>query len=121
MVAVQLENLVRIGQLRREAPVADELAGLKRSAQSRLADATRPDLSFASRFDLADNAAHALALHCLRRAGYRSATKLTAFQALAHTSRLAPAQWRVLVTARRHNGRPPSGDGNISFDSAMGI
>ena len=59
MAAAQLENLVRIGQLRREAPVADELAGLKRSAQSRLADATRPDLSFASRFDLAYNAAHA--------------------------------------------------------------
>ena len=60
MAAAQLENLVRIGQLRREGPVADELAGLKRSAQSRLADATRPDLSFASRFDLAYNAAHAL-------------------------------------------------------------
>ena len=47
VTVAQLENLVRIGQLRREAPVADELAGLKRSAQSRLADATRPDLSFA--------------------------------------------------------------------------
>ena len=79
MAAAQLENLVRIGQLRREAPVVDELAGLKRSAESRLADATRPDLSFASRFDLAYNAAHALALHCLRRAGYRS-TRLTVFR-----------------------------------------
>ena len=121
MAAAQLENLVRIGQLRREAPVADELAGLKRSAESRLADATRPDLSFASRFDLAYNAAHALALHCLRRAGYRSTTRLTVFQALAHTSRLEPAQWRGLVTARRPNGRPPSGADNISFDSAMGV
>ena len=101
MAAAQLENLVRIGQLRREAPVADELAGLKRSAESRLADATRPDLSFASRFDLAYNAAHALALHCLRRAGYRSTTRLTVFQALAHTSRLESAQWRVLVTAHQ--------------------
>ena len=43
MAAAQLENLVRIGQLRREAPVADELAGLKRSAQSRLADGVRRD------------------------------------------------------------------------------
>ena len=95
MVAVQLENLFRIGQLRREAPVADELAGLKRSAESRLADATRPDLSFASRFDLAYNAAHALAL-CLRRAGHRSTTRLTVFQALAHSrvwSRRSGAYW----------------------------
>ena len=101
MTTEQLENLVRIGQLRREAPAEEELAGLKRSAQSRLADATRTDLSFASRFDLAYNAAHALALHCLRRAGYRSTNRLTAFQALAHTSRLRPAQWRVLVTAHQ--------------------
>ena len=39
--------------------------------------------------------------HCLRRAGYRSATKLTVFQALAHASRLEPAQWRALVTAHQ--------------------
>ena len=101
MAAAQLENLVRIGQLQREAPAADELAGLKRSAQLRLADALRPELSLASRFDLAYNAAHGLALHCLRRAGYRSTTRLTVFQSLAHTSRLEPAQWRVLVKAHQ--------------------
>ena len=101
MATEQLENLVRIGRLKPEAPAKEELAGLKRSAQSRLADAVRSDLSFASRFDLAYNAAHALALHCLRRAGYRSTNRLTAFQALAHTSRLQPAQWRVLVTAHQ--------------------
>lgn len=98
MVAVQLENLVRIGQLRREAPVADELAGLKRSAESRLADATRPDLSFASRFDLAYNAAHALAL-CLQRAGHRSTNQAHGVSGAGPQSRLEPAKWRVLVTA----------------------
>ena len=99
MAAAQLENLVRIGQLQREAPVADELAGLKRSAESRIADATRPGLSFASRFDLAYNAAHALALHCLRRAGYRSAAKACRVSGAGPQSRLEPAKWRVLVTA----------------------
>ena len=101
MTIAQLENLVRIGQLRREEPAEDELSGLRRSAQLRLADASRPELSLASRFDLAYNAAHGLALYCLRRTGYRATTRLTAFQALAHTSHLETAQWRVLVKAHQ--------------------
>ena len=118
MATEQLENLVRIGRLRREAPAEEELAGLKRSAQSRLADAARVDLSFASRFDLAYNAAHALALHCLRRAGYRSTNRLTAFQALAHTSRLQPAQWRVLVTAHQRRNLAEY-EGQIEVDDRL--
>jgi hypothetical protein len=58
----KFEHLVRIGQLKQEPPRADELAGLERSGLSRLADAERNDLAFESRFDLAYNAAHALAL-----------------------------------------------------------
>ena len=58
----QLDNLVRIGQLKAEPPVDSEIAGLMRSGLSRLADAERTDLSLDSRFDLAYNAAHALAL-----------------------------------------------------------
>ena len=118
MAIEQLENLVRIGQLRREAPVEEELAGLERSAKSRLADAVRHDLSFASRFDLAYNAAHALALHCLRRAGYRSTNRLTAFQALAHTSRLQPAQWRVLVSAHQRRNLAEY-EGHIEVDDRL--
>lgn len=102
MSAPQLENLVRIGQLKREAPAEEELAGLKRSAGTRLADAGRSELSLASRFDLAYNAAHALALYCLRRAGYRASARSTAFQALAHTSSLTGPQWRVLAKAHEH-------------------
>lgn len=99
MPAPPLENLVRIGQLKREAPATEELTGLMDSARARLADAKRTDLSFASRFDLAYNAAHALALYCLRRKGYRASARFTAFQALAHTSNLAVAQWRTLAKA----------------------
>jgi ethanolamine ammonia-lyase small subunit len=61
MPSDELENLVRIGQLRKEPPRADELLGLRRSGLARIADAERSELSFESRFDLAYNAAHALA------------------------------------------------------------
>jgi len=99
MTSVKLENLVRIGQLKKEPPRADELEGLKRSGLSRLSDAERSDLTFDSRFDLAYNAAHALALYMLRRIGYRSEHRYTVFQALGETAGLAPDHWRVLVKA----------------------
>ncbi len=74
MSSAELENLAKIGKLKREPPSARELAGLLKSAQARIADAGRAELSFDSRFDLAYSAAHALALYSLRRLGYRSAT-----------------------------------------------
>ena len=86
MTSEQLENLVRIGQLKKEPPRADELAGLRSSGLTRLADAERLDLSFDSRFDLAYNAAHALALYALRRKGYRPKSRYTVFQVLPHTA-----------------------------------
>ncbi len=82
MTSDQLENLVAIGQLKPEPPRAGELAGLKRSGLSRLADAERAELAFDSRFDLAYNAAHALALYALRRKGYRAKNRYLAFQTL---------------------------------------
>ncbi len=99
MTSDQLENLVGIGQLKEEPPRADELAGLKRSGLARLADAERGELSFESRFDLAYNAAHALALHALRRMGYRPKNRYLAFQTLPHTVGLAAGHWRVLAKA----------------------
>jgi len=99
MTSDKLENLVRIGQLKKEPPRADELAGLKRSGLSRLADTERTDLPYESRFDLACNAAHALALYALRRMGYRSENRYLAFQALPETVGLATGHWRVLAKA----------------------
>ncbi len=99
MSSVKLENLVKIGQLKREPPRAEELAGLLRSGQSRLADAENTKLSFDSRFDLAYNAAHALALHALRRLGYRSENRYLVFQLLPETVGLAAGHWRVLAKA----------------------
>lgn len=99
MTSDHLENLVGIGQLKKEPPSSDELAGLRRSGESRLLDAERTNLSFESRFDLAYNAAHALALYALRRLGYRPKNRYVAFQALPHTAGLDTGHWRVLAKA----------------------
>ena len=99
MVSSDLENLVRIGQLKAEPPASGEVEGLQRSGEARLADADRPSLSLESRFDLAYSAAHALALAALRRLGYRSENRYLVFQVLPHTLGLAPALWRVLAKA----------------------
>ena len=99
MTSSELDNLVRIGKLKRQPPSDEEISGLLRSAEERLADAARLDLSYSSRFDLAYNAAHAFALVALRRAGYRSDNRYLVFQALAHTVGMAPERWRILAKA----------------------
>ena len=53
-----LENLVRIKALNNEPPDKREFEGLVRAAADRLNDAENEGLSYASRFDLAYNAAH---------------------------------------------------------------
>lgn len=93
----RLENLVRTGGLKAEPPDANESAGLLRSAIDRLKDAHNPGLSFASRFDLAYNAAHALALYALRQQGYRSDKRYLVFQCLAHTIQTTKTQVRIFV------------------------
>ena len=102
-MSTELANLQRIGKIKAEPPNARELAGLLASGERRLTDAQRADLAFDSRFDLAYNAAHALALYALRRLGYRSDNRYLVFQALPHTLGLPAAQWRVL--ARAHEQR----------------
>jgi hypothetical protein len=99
MTSPELENLVRTGKLKREAPSAGEITGLRRSGEARLADAPKPELSIESRFDLAYNAAHVLALAALRRSGYRSESRYLVFQTLPHTLGLPPSVWRVLAKA----------------------
>jgi len=99
----ELDNLVKIGQLKAESGVRAEFDGLMDSAQKRLADARNESLSFESRFDLAYNAAHAFALAALRQHGYRPANRYVVFQSLAHTTNLDAKVWRVL--AKCHNER----------------
>ena len=99
MPQAELDNLVRIGQLKTVSLAQAEVEGLVRSGNRRLADAERPDLSDESRFDLAYNAAHALALAALRAKGYRSESRYLVFQCLQHTLDLPQEQWRVLDQA----------------------
>jgi len=103
-VGSPLDGLCGPGKaLRKEAPDANEFAGLKRSGLRRLADSQKPANSVESRFDLAYNAAHALCLAALRYAGYRSTNRYIVFQVLPHTLGLGPEVWRVL--ARCHDIR----------------
>jgi hypothetical protein len=101
MRSLQLENLVRIRQLKEESPARAEIDGLIRSGNVRLEDARIQSLSLDSRFDLAYNAAHAFSLAALRWHGYRSENRFTVFQCLEHTVKLPPAEWRVLDQAHR--------------------
>ena len=81
-----LENLVRIHELKKEAADKREFDGLLNAAIARLTDAENTSLSYASRYDLAYNASHALALAALRASGYRSEKRYLVFQCLVHTT-----------------------------------
>ena len=101
MTSPKLANLSKIGQLKPEAPDANERNGLLRSAVERLRDARIASLSLVSRFDLAYNAAHAAALAALRTHGYRSENRYLVFQCLEHTVGFTTEQWRLLDQAHR--------------------
>jgi hypothetical protein len=96
-----LENLIRIGQLAKEAPSKGEIDGLLASAKARLRDAENQTLALDSRFDLLYNAAHALALTSLRSLGYRPKNRYTVFQATVHTLGITATESRVLADAHR--------------------
>lgn len=101
----QLDNLVSTGKLKAEPPADEELDGMLASGRARLSDAERTELSFESRFDLAYNAAHSLALAALRFHGYRSESRYLVFQALQQTVSLEPSEWRVLDRAHATRNR----------------
>ena len=110
-----LDNLVRIGLLKAEAPASGEVGGLVRSGLARLADAKNSDLSIESRFDLAYNAAHALSLAALRITGYRAKNRYIVFQCLQHTLDVPNEKWRVLDQAhRKRNLSEYEGDIDVS-------
>jgi hypothetical protein len=118
MPLTPLDNLARIGKLKAE-PVGDaELKGLARSGRARLRDAENVELSIDSRFDLAYNAAHALALAALRLHGYRSENRYLVFRCLEHTLNLPKEQWRVLDEAHRRRNIAEYEDG-IDIDKEL--
>jgi len=92
-----LDNLTRSGGLKAEPADSRECIGLFQSAVARLMDAQNITLSFASRFDLAYNSAHALALTALRLNGYRSDRRYLVFQCLVHTLGMTKQQTRLFA------------------------
>jgi len=103
MNSKNLDNLVKTGQLKTEPFNQLEFIGLVSSGEKRLKDATNTTLAIESRFDLAYNAAHSLALAALRWHGYRAGNRYIVFQVLPHTIEVGPEVWRVL--AKCHNNR----------------
>ncbi|MDD2920332.1 hypothetical protein [Rhodoferax sp.] len=97
----ELDNLVRIGQLKAEPRNAQEVTRMLAMAHTRLSDARLSNLSLEGRFTSAYNAAHAAALAALRWHGYRSENRYTVFQCLTHTLGWPANRWRVLDAAHQ--------------------
>ncbi len=96
-----LENLATTGLLKHEPPGREEIAGLLRTGAVRLEDARKTTNAPESRFDLAYNAAHALALAALRIHGFRTEKRYVVFQALPHTLGVDTPTWRLLDRCHR--------------------
>lgn len=105
MSSLELDRLVATRDLQPEPPSREEFEGLLRSAEARLPDAENGLNSADSRFDLAYNAAHALALAALRWHGYRPVKRYIVFPALAHTLDLPSASWRLLAKCHDQRNR----------------
>lgn len=114
----QLDNLVRIGQLKAEPAAQAELDGLMRSGAVRIKDAENKQLSIESRFDLAYNAAHAFSLAALRFHGYRSENRFLVFQSLQHTLKLPAQKWRVLDQAHKRRNLVEY-EGSVDIDVSL--
>lgn len=99
----ELDNLVKINQLKEEPADTTEFAGMLRAGETKLKDALIEGLSEDSQFSLAYGAAHAFSLAALRWHGYRSDSRYLVFQCLQHTLGLDKAKWRVLDKC--HNAR----------------
>jgi hypothetical protein len=118
MTSPELDRLVAVGTLSREPASAGEVAGLLHSGEARLIDAAKNTLAVESRFDLAYNAAHSLALAALRRLGYRPRNRYVVFQTLTHTLSVPTASWRVLAKAHDVRNRIEY-DGSTELDKRL--
>lgn len=113
-----LENLVKANKLKVEEFEQNEFLGLVKLGKSRLKDANNSQLAYASRFDLAYNAAHSLALAALRRHGYRPGDRYIVFQVLPHTLDVGPEIWRIL--AKCHDVRNVAEyEGHLEIDEQL--
>jgi len=103
---VTLENLLKIGQLKEQAPDANEIRRLIAAAERSLADARVTTISPETRFDAAYKAVMQTALVALIAHGYRPDTKrpghhATVVQGLSLTIGLVASRVIVLDALRR--------------------
>ena len=96
MTLENLDNLVKVKQLKVELPDQNEFDGMVSSAKRRLKDAEIEAVSEEGRFLSAYGAAHVLSVAAMRWHGYRSDNRYLVFQCLQHTVGLENAKWRVL-------------------------
>ncbi len=118
MTSNNLGNLAKIGQLKHEPPARSEMDGLLKSGRRRLKDAGNASNAIESRFDLAYNAAHALALAALRWHGYRSESRYLVFQVLPHTLGFADPEWRVLALCHDRRNKAEY-EGTLEMDERL--
>jgi hypothetical protein len=118
VTSANLENLAKIGQLKREPPAQAEVDGLLKSGRKRLKDAGNASNEIESRFDLAYNAAHSLALAALRWHGFRSESRYLVFQVLPHTLGMTDAQWRVLALCHERRNKAEY-EGTLEVDERL--
>lgn len=116
--SAELDNLVRIGELKAELGTQTEFDGLMASGRARLDDAKNENLALESRFDLGYNAAHAFSLAALRWHGYRSGNRYMVFQALPHTLGVDAGVWKTL--AKVHKARNAAEyEGHLELDKQL--
>jgi hypothetical protein len=97
MISQDMDNLVRIGLLKKELGSQPEFDGLVELARTRLGDAKMSGLSASSCFALAYDAAHAFSLAALRWHGYRPDNRrYIVFQCLEYTLGLRLDDRRIL-------------------------
>ncbi len=114
----ELDNLVKIGSLKVEAPSRSEFDGMVKSARRGLADGQNESIETDSQFDLAYEAAHKFALAALRQHGYRSKNRVTVFQTLAHTLAIKNADLQIFL--RAHNERNLAAyEGGVDIDQKL--
>ncbi len=114
----ELDNLVKVGNLKTEAASRSEFDGMVKSARRGLADAQNESIETDSQFDLAYEAAHKFALAALRQQGYRSETRITVFQTLVHTLAIDKADLQIFLKA--HNERNLAAyEGRVDIDNKL--
>ena len=113
----ELDNLVKIGQLKKEPFAQSEFDTYMRSGKERLQDAASPGISVSGQFLLGYGAVYSFSLAALRKLGYRPVNRYVVFPCLPHTLGVGIDVWRVLANAHDvRNGFEYEGNDEVTED-----